>query len=84
MTTSRQIEQRKLRLALGTVKGFHGYLDNLQHAVEICTPREQLQFTSYFLDKTIKELKYQLRVTEDQIKVQLKNLDKLFPLQEKK
>ena len=84
MTTPKQAEQRRLRLALGTCKGFHGYLHNLQHVVKDCTPKEELLFTSYFLDKAIGMLKYQLTVSEEQIKTQLKNLDKLFPPQAKK
>lgn len=84
MTTPRQAEQRKLRLALGTCKGFHGYLHNLRHVVTACTPKESLLLTSYWLNGDIDKLHHQLRVTEEQIKTQLKNLDKLFPTQAKK
>lgn len=84
MTTPKQSEQRKLRLALGTVIGFQGYLNNLRNVVSSCIPREELQFTSYFLSKDIDTLSYQLRITEHHIRRQLINLDKLFPPQEKK
>lgn len=83
MTTPKQLEQRKLRLALGTIKGFHGYLNNLQHVVKDCTPKERLLFTSYFLARAISFLRHQLLVSEEHIRAQLKNLDKLFPSQEK-
>lgn len=84
MTTPKQVEQHKLRQALGTVKGFHGYLNNLRHVVANCTPKEELLFTSYYLNKDIDDLTYQLQITEEHIRRQLRNLDKLFPPQEKK
>lgn len=84
MTTPKQKEQQRLRQALGTVKGFHGYLHNLRNTVNTCTAKEELLFTSYWLNNDIDKLHYQLRATEDHIRKQLKNLNKLFPLQEKK
>lgn len=84
MTTPKQAEQRRLRLALGTCKGFHGYLNNLRCVVLDCIPKESLLLTSYWLNGDIDKLHHQLRVTEEQIKTQLKNLDKLFPPQTKK
>lgn len=84
MSTLKQSEQRKLRLALGTVVGFHGYLHNLRYVVSRCNPKEELSLTSYFLNKDIDTLAHQLKITEDHIRKQLKNLNKLFPLQEKK
>lgn len=84
MSTLKQREQQRLRLALGTVKGFHGYLHNLHCVVAACIPREELLFTSYFLGKDIDTLSYQLKITEEHIRRQLRKLDKLFPPQAKK
>ncbi len=84
MSTSKQLEQQRLWTALGTVKGFHGYLHNLKQVVATCTAKEELLFTSYFLNRCIGMLHYQLEVTEEHIRKQLRNLDKLFPPQEKK
>lgn len=83
MATPKQLEQRRLRVALGTCKGFHGYLHNLRYVVTNCIPKQELLLTSYWLNGDIDKLHHQLRVTEDQIKRQLKNLDKLFPVMEK-
>ena len=84
MSTLKQIEQQRLRQALGTVVGFHGYLSNLRSTVRACTAKKELLFTSYWLNNDIDKLHYQLRATEEHIRKQLKNLDKLFPPQEKK
>jgi hypothetical protein len=84
MSTPKQIEQQKLRKALGTVIGFHGYLNNLKHVVKDCAPKKELLFTEYFLDKAIGMLHHQLAITEKHIRAQLKNLDKLFPPAEPK
>lgn len=84
MTSIKQREQQRLRQALGTVKGFHGYLHNLRYVVGACTSKEELLFTSYWLNNDIDRLHYQLRITEEHIRRQLNNLDKLFPPQEKK
>ena len=79
MSTPKQHDQQRLRQALGTVKGFHGYLHNLRGVVAVCIQKEELLFTSYYLNKDIDTLSYQLKITEEHIKRQLRNLDKLFP-----
>lgn len=77
MNTPKQREQQNLRQALGTVIGFHGYLNNLRTVVKRCTPKNNLLLTCYHLDGDINRLHHQLRITEDDIRKQLKTLDKL-------
>lgn len=77
--SKRQEEQQKLRHALGTVIGFRGYLHNLETTVKRCTQKEAMLFAFYFLEKDVNALRYQLKITEDCIRLQLKNLDKVWP-----
>lgn len=75
----KQKEQQKLRQALGTVIGFHGYLNNLDAVLKACKPTHEMMFTHYFVEKEIRSLKHQLKVAEVYIERQLQSLDKVFP-----
>lgn len=66
-----QVLQRQLWQALGTVKGFNGYLHNLQHVVgRTCIYQHDKQR----LNSAILELLDQLRNTEQSIRTELSDL----------
>ena len=62
--TARQKKQRAYYQALGTVKGFHGYLNNLQRTLK----HTELPFFNF---PEITALHHVLRIYEDHIRGQL-------------
>jgi hypothetical protein len=69
--TQKQIDQRNLRLALGAVTGFHGWLTGLENHVRK-TPIDAI--SKYFLEKDVMAFRNRLKITEEKIRRKLKNL----------
>lgn len=70
-SSSKQKTQQELWQALGTVKGFNGYLHNLQHVVGRTII---YQNDKHRLNTAILELMAQLKNTEQSIRIELSDL----------
>lgn len=67
--TPKQIRQRKLYVALGTVKGFNGYLLNLKAVIE----RTDIDVvTKYYFERDLQALQIQLSIAEEKLRASLK------------
>jgi hypothetical protein len=64
-SSRKQCIQQNLYIALGTVKGFHGYLNNLQNC---------LQRAGYHKVPSIEHMHSQLEAYEDAIRYELRNI----------
>ena len=64
--TQRQWQQRNLRQAIGTVKGFHGYLHNLKEVL-----KRTGEYKAYPMIDAMHE---QLKSYEDHLRVTIKNI----------
>lgn len=64
--SKRQDKQHRLRRALGTVKGFHGYLHNLQSCLH--------QTGVYYRFETIELMHERLKIYEAELRKQLGNI----------
>jgi hypothetical protein len=71
MPTLKQRQQQNLYRAIGTVKGFSGYLHNLQATVNLC-PR--LGIDKLFLKQDVNKLKNRLAILEEALRKEIKKL----------
>lgn len=69
--TAKQVRQRKLYVALGTVKGFNGFLINLEAVVKAT---DISIIAKYFLEKDIAGFRHRIACVEEDIKIKLRNL----------
>lgn len=68
---TKQRNQQRMWQALGTVKGFHGYLHNSESVVKACP---KLAVDKYFLEKDIRTLRNRLHIMEEALRQGIKEL----------